>query len=29
MRKRLQPLAAVAKPVKQFADWSLDTDRRR
>ena len=24
-----QPLAAVAKPVKQFADWSLDTDRRR
>ena len=24
-----QPLAAAAKPVKQFADWSLDTDRRR
>ena len=24
-----QPVAAVAKPVKQFADWALDTDRRR
>jgi len=24
-----QPAAAVAKPVKQFADWALDTDRRR
>lgn len=23
------PAAAVSKPVKQFADWSLDTDRRR
>lgn len=23
------PAVAVAKPVKQFADWSLDTDRRR
>jgi DNA-binding response OmpR family regulator len=23
------PVAAVAKPVKQFADWALDTDRRR
>ena len=24
-----QPLAAAAKPVKQFAAWALDTDRRR
>jgi DNA-binding response OmpR family regulator len=24
-----QPVATVAKPVKQFADWALDTDRRR
>ncbi|MFU2330524.1 response regulator [Pseudomonas sp. NFX98] len=24
-----QPVAAVSKPVKQFADWALDTDRRR
>lgn len=24
-----QPIAAVAKPVKQFAGWALDTDRRR
>jgi len=24
-----QPVAAIAKPVKQFADWALDTDRRR
>ncbi|MEB2515799.1 response regulator [Pseudomonas sp. YuFO20] len=24
-----QPVAAVAKPVKQFAGWALDTDRRR
>ncbi|MDR6918712.1 DNA-binding response OmpR family regulator [Pseudomonas sp. 3296] len=24
-----QPMAAIAKPVKQFADWALDTDRRR
>jgi DNA-binding response OmpR family regulator len=24
-----QPVVAVSKPVKQFADWSLDTDRRR
>jgi two-component system OmpR family response regulator len=24
-----QPIAAVSKPVKQFADWALDTDRRR
>ena len=23
------PAVAVTKPVKQFADWSLDTDRRR
>lgn len=23
------PAAVVSKPVKQFADWSLDTDRRR
>ncbi|VVO77450.1 response regulator [Pseudomonas fluorescens] len=23
------PVATVAKPVKQFADWALDTDRRR
>jgi DNA-binding response OmpR family regulator len=23
------PAVAVVKPVKQFADWSLDTDRRR
>lgn len=23
------PTVAAAKPVKQFADWSLDTDRRR
>lgn len=23
------PAFAVAKPVKQFADWALDTDRRR
>ncbi|WP_349734005.1 response regulator [Pseudomonas jessenii] len=23
------PAIAVAKPVKQFADWALDTDRRR
>ena len=22
-----QPMAAIAKPVKQFADWALDTDR--
>ena len=24
-----QPVAAASKPVKQFADWALDTDRRR
>ncbi|NUU35907.1 response regulator [Pseudomonas sp. C2B4] len=24
-----QPVAPVSKPVKQFADWALDTDRRR
>ncbi|MBK5355395.1 response regulator [Pseudomonas sp. TH41] len=24
-----QPVAAVSRPVKQFADWALDTDRRR
>jgi DNA-binding response OmpR family regulator len=24
-----QPVATLAKPVKQFADWALDTDRRR
>ncbi|VVN64947.1 Aerobic respiration control protein ArcA [Pseudomonas fluorescens] len=24
-----QPIAAASKPVKQFADWALDTDRRR
>jgi two-component system OmpR family response regulator len=24
-----QPVVAVSKPVKQFADWALDTDRRR
>ncbi|MGE8150267.1 response regulator [Pseudomonas vancouverensis] len=24
-----QPPAATTKPVKQFADWALDTDRRR
>ncbi|WP_223511371.1 response regulator [Pseudomonas sp. GL-B-19] len=24
-----QPVAAIAKPVKQFATWALDTDRRR
>ncbi|MCK8666443.1 response regulator [Pseudomonas azerbaijanoccidens] len=24
-----QPVAATSKPVKQFADWALDTDRRR
>lgn len=24
-----QPVAAVPRPVKQFADWALDTDRRR
>ncbi|WP_433735293.1 response regulator [Pseudomonas putida] len=24
-----QPVATVSKPVKQFADWALDTDRRR
>jgi two-component system OmpR family response regulator len=24
-----QPVMAVSKPVKQFADWALDTDRRR
>jgi DNA-binding response OmpR family regulator len=24
-----QPVTAVARPVKQFADWALDTDRRR
>lgn len=24
-----QTVAAVSKPVKQFADWALDTDRRR
>lgn len=24
-----QPVANVARPVKQFADWALDTDRRR
>ncbi|HEF4760846.1 TPA: response regulator [Pseudomonas putida] len=24
-----QPSVAVSKPVKQFADWALDTDRRR
>ncbi|MFJ7282169.1 response regulator [Pseudomonas sp. NPDC099000] len=24
-----QSVAAIAKPVKQFADWALDTDRRR
>ncbi|MGV8890960.1 MAG: response regulator [Pseudomonas sp.] len=24
-----QPVAVVSKPVKQFADWALDTDRRR
>jgi DNA-binding response OmpR family regulator len=24
-----QPVVAAAKPVKQFADWALDTDRRR
>jgi len=24
-----QPMAAGARPVKQFADWALDTDRRR
>jgi DNA-binding response OmpR family regulator len=24
-----QPAVALAKPVKKFADWSLDTDRRR
>ncbi|SEM44465.1 DNA-binding response regulator, OmpR family, contains REC and winged-helix (wHTH) domain [Pseudomonas sp. ok272] len=24
-----QPITAVAKPVKQFAAWALDTDRRR
>lgn len=23
------PAVAVAKPIKQFADWALDTDRRR
>ncbi|VVP84273.1 Aerobic respiration control protein ArcA [Pseudomonas fluorescens] len=23
------PVATVSKPVKQFADWALDTDRRR
>ncbi|WP_160106920.1 response regulator [Pseudomonas izuensis] len=24
-----QPVAPVSRPVKQFADWALDTDRRR
>ncbi|MHC8299774.1 response regulator [Pseudomonas sp. ZS1P83] len=24
-----QPVATVPRPVKQFADWALDTDRRR
>jgi DNA-binding response OmpR family regulator len=24
-----QPVAGASKPVKQFADWALDTDRRR
>lgn len=24
-----QPVVTVSKPVKQFADWALDTDRRR
>ncbi|BCX68143.1 MULTISPECIES: response regulator [Pseudomonas] len=24
-----QPVAPISRPVKQFADWALDTDRRR